>query len=475
MFQIVFKTKNELAFKPGDGKSPGEFLSQNKVFEGIEELNGQGYSIVENLFSTLNKSQLDNLVRRAKEHDPGYAVPDFFSYYSIDCVGEIDSTLIIRKLLQNISVQWAYTEENSIISPGMYSSGKPVACYQAYLNDAPSGIGVSHAWRRKGGRGDSSVKFVDIEKGWLLNHESLNLQKIPNSGINDVSSGDHGAAVMGIIMMRDGGSGGIGIAPLVNGSVMSLYRPDGKLNTPDAILTALSYLDAGDILLIESQEFVPDDEVRFWPLEIREANFDMIRLATALGIIVIEPAGNGNLYSSSGNDLDVFKNTKGQQILNRKDPAFKDSGAILVAAAESNVPHKKLCFTNYGNRIDCYAWGENITTAGTHPRSSGIAINTYTHQFGGTSGASAIIAGAAIALQSMMDTIHQCKLSPSQMRNILGDRFYGTVSSEGPDKDKIGVMPDLEKIAMDFVDKFDIEEAIMPLKQYHTDKSSIYE
>jgi hypothetical protein len=57
-------------------------------------------------------------------------------------------------------------------------------------------------------------------------------------------------------------------------------------------------------------------------------------------------------------------------------------------------------FTNYGNRVDCYAWGENILTAGLHPKSSGMANNYLTlTSLEGTSGAAAIIAGAAISLQ----------------------------------------------------------------------------
>ncbi len=70
---------------------------------------------------------------------------------------------------------------------------------------------------------------------------------------------------------------------------MSLFRPDGMYNTPDAILSALAFLEAGDILLLETQIFDPENGSHLWPVEIREANFDVIRLATALGITVIEP------------------------------------------------------------------------------------------------------------------------------------------------------------------------------------------
>ena len=207
----------------------------------------------------------------------------------------------------------------------------------------------------------------------------------------------------------------------------------------------------------------PKDGYKLWPVESREANFDMIRLATALGIIVIEPSGNGNIHSTSGNDLDQFKDHRCKKIFNRNSKDFRDSGAIMVGASTSDTPHVRKHFTNYGSRIDSYAWGENILTAGLHPRSSGMAINTYTYQFGGTSGAAAIVAGAAISLQSMMEAIHHTRLTPTQMRDVLSSPSFGTVSSEGVD-DQIGVMPDLEKITRDFVDKYDSTEATIPIE-----------
>jgi hypothetical protein len=118
---------------------------------------------------------------------------------------------------------------------------------------------------------------------------------------------------MGIIMMKDSGSGAKGITPMVKGSVMSVYRADGKLNTPDAIVSALTYLDAGDILLLETQVVNPEDSYRLWPLEIREANFDMIRLATALGITAIEPAGNGKFILPQVMDLNELTDYIGKK------------------------------------------------------------------------------------------------------------------------------------------------------------------
>jgi subtilase family protein len=164
-----------------------------------------------------------------------------------------------------------------------------------------------------------------------------------------------------------------------------------------------------------------------------------------LGIIVVESAGNGDLASRAGNDLDEFK-VNGKKIFNRHSKDFKDSGAIIVGAATSTVPHERIHYSNYGNRIDCYAWGENVATTGGYPRSSGTAINMYTQNFSGTSAAAAIIAGVALSVQSICEANMNLRLSPAQMRILLSNHLYGTPSANGKVIDKIGVMPDLKKI-----------------------------
>jgi hypothetical protein len=161
---------------------------------------------------------------------------------------------------------------------------------------------------------------------------------------------------------------------------------------------------------------------------------------------VIEAGGNGNHETGVGHDLDRFTGINGKYILDRSSPDFRDSGAIIVAAATSTLPHTRIAYSNYGNRVDCYGWGEHVATAGSCPGSSGLAINTYTENFSGTSSASAIIAGAAIALQSITEANYNFRLNAIQMRAILGNDLNGTHSENGRLIDKIGVMPDLKKI-----------------------------
>jgi hypothetical protein len=212
-------------------------------------------------------------------------------------------------------------------------------------------------------------------------------------------------------------------------------------------MSALEYLKSGDILLLEIQTLESAGPKCYLPIEVHEAVYQVIRLASALGIIVIEAAGNGRINNNGGIDLGLVK-INGKKVLQLNHPDFTDSGAILVSAATSSVPHHKMSFSNYGSRVDCFAWGENVLTAGDFPSSSSLIADPYTCKFGGTSSAAAIVAGAAIAIQSIVEENFKYRLSPKQMRTLISSDEWGTCSVNGRAKDKIGVMPDLKKIIL---------------------------
>jgi hypothetical protein len=133
-----------------------------------------------------------------------------------------------------------------------------------------------------------------------------------------------------------------------------------------------------------------------------------------------------------------------------------------VAAATSRNPHARLNESNFGSRIDCYAWGENIRTTWHHPGDPPYA------DFGGTSGASAIIAGAALSVQGIYaknlntripgvdfanpDAVHMRRLLSDPTRSNPSDELTGATLSANSrydanrNADKIGVMPNLQSI-----------------------------
>ncbi len=193
----------------------------------------------------------------------------------------------------------------------------------------------------------------------------------------------------------------------------------------------------GDILLLEAQASYDGYGDKYLPVEVHPDIFDAIRVGTDKGIIIIEAGANGS------NDLDNFKDRNGKKILNRNSPDFKDSGAIMVGAGSSTVPHKRLWFSNYGSRLDVYGWGENVDTTSANPSQN--TTNLYTSTFSGTSSASPIIAGAATSIQGIAKEHRGSPYTPAELRNILSNPNTGT-KSQDPWNDRIGVLPDLKSI-----------------------------
>jgi hypothetical protein len=130
-------------------------------------------------------------------------------------------------------------------------------------------------------------------------------------------------------------------------------------------------------------------------------------------------------------------------ILNRNSNDFPHSGAIMVGAATSFTPHSRSDFSNFGSRIDCYGWGDGIETTGDGW--TGNLTNSYTSSFGGTSGASPIVAGSALIVQSWLIKHGGQHYTPSMMRSVLSNRTLNTASADPPN-DRIGVMPNLHQI-----------------------------
>ncbi|HEX8113038.1 MAG TPA: S8 family peptidase [Kofleriaceae bacterium] len=384
------------------------------------------------LFTTVSPEQIRELVGRAVQLDRCYRPPNFLTYFAVEYPAGADPEQLAKLLRSWRLVEFAYPDAGPT-PPPVNASDDPRSINQDYLDAAPGGIDARYAWGLPGGDG-TGIGIVDIEQGWTLNHEDLAAAGITLiSGVNQAYFG-HGTSVLGELRAVDNTTGDVGIAPVASVRVNSQYRTAANYNTADVILNAVTTMAYGDVMLLEAQTTIAGS---YLPVEVELAPFDAIRLATALGITVIEAGGNGS------QNLDNFTDGGGNHVLRRGDPAFKDSGAIMVGAASSSAPHARLGFSNYGSRIDCYAWGENIDTTGDGWM--GNLTTTYTTSFGGTSGASPIIAGAAALVQGLAQAALAYRFSPGALRVILSSPTTGTASAT-PATDLIGVMPDLRAI-----------------------------
>ncbi|OCL06089.1 subtilisin-like protein [Glonium stellatum] len=426
------------------------------VLENILPGVSQGMHI-EPLISSQEPSAVTALVERAARMDPTYKPVDFGAWYQVhlqpgmykshssasaasDLASGQELNLVhpshvaelARRVEEPDEVECAHAMRP--VPPPMpvpNPEANPREANEIYHAAAPQGIDARYAWTRLGGDG-AGIGLVDIERGWDLNHEDLRASNITLiSGVNQDFL-NHGTSVLGEILMTDNAIGGVGIAPNCTARVISQWRTSGQYNTPATIIDAVAHMSFGDVLQLEAQEV--DDNIPnspFFPVEIKDATYEAIRLATALGITVVEAGSNGS------QDLDTYANPAGLKILNRSSPNFRDSGAIMVGAATSSVPHDPMWFTNHGSRIDLYAWGENVDT--TTIESEG----TYISNFSGTSSATPIISGSALCVQGIAQATMNRRFSPLELRRILA--IDGTPSRNGT-SDKIGIMPNLRAI-----------------------------
>ena len=407
------------------------------------------------LYTSVDPDAIRALVARAQPAN-AQRLPNLLAWYRITCGPRTDPESLARALSALPFVEQAYVEL-PVSEPMVDPSDDPYSTMQGYLDPAPDGIDARHAWTVPGGNG-AGIAFIDLESGWKVDHEDLSAhapKRIFGENKTTADSHEHGTAVLGEVVGVDNAVGVVGIAPGVASVRLTSWFDGVNATTKhvaDALLAAIAVLGFGDVVVLEVHR---GQNPAYRPTEVDPADFAAIQLATSLGIVVVEAAGNGDF------DLDTYTDAMGGKVLNRTSPAFRDSGAIMVGAARSDVPHDRISSaytgfwgSNHGSRLDCYAWGENVVTCGygtLAPTPPGSPVPAdYTATFGGTSSASAIVAGAALAVQGAAASAQPpFRLSPAQMRAILAS--HGT--PQGPNvAGNIGVMPDLLTILDDVLE-----------------------
>ncbi len=415
--------------------------------------------------------RLDHHVQLAKARTPGYSPPNFKAYHGIRVAPGADAQRLITALRTWPAVEYAYIAHPPLL-PAVNSGPNPCFPFQAYLQQSPAGIDAFYAWTVPGGDGAHQV-FGDCESAYMVDHEDLSGQHITVPAGSDPmltsTSQDypvavrHGTAVLGIIYGADNTIDGVGIVP---NAQQCLFFPN-TLNDlpallPVVIVEALNVLEAGNVLLLELQSY------QAGPIEtLSDLWLQTIQLAVAQRVTIIEPAGNGGVDLDTWTDPSLGQPLSGKNWLNPASPDYVDSGAIMVGAGTAMVPHQVESFSSRGNRINCYAWGDTVWAycdydasvqapescdpyAASAEDAGTQAVRSF--YFSGTSPASAIIAGAAIATQGMAQAQTGSPLSPDALRALLSLDIYGTQSANGTETDRIGVMPNLRAIAGHFGD-----------------------
>ncbi|CAM3181206.1 S8 family serine peptidase [Corallococcus sp. ZKHCc1 1396] len=302
---------------------------------------------------------------------------------------------------------------------------------QGYLNVAPGGIDANYAWTVAGGTG-TGVRIVDVETGWNRSHEDMPaLFYVGAAG----TVSDHGTAVLGELVAVNNAYGMKGIAYGAQMGVES-HTPQGLSS---ALSKAVTAAGPGGIVLVEVHSLGPNDgtactcntsQCHYIAVEYWQAPYDIIRNATANGVIVVEAAGNGSA------------NLDAAAYAGRFNRATRDSGAIIVGASTATT-RAPMCWTNFGGRVDVHGWGERVASLGYGTLfGSAHGVNQYyTATFSGTSSASPIVTGAAASAQGVARANGRL-LTSVQMRGLL--RNNGT--AQAVDTRQIGPLPDLRKM-----------------------------
>ena len=338
---------------------------------------------IRRLFTSLSVSEINNLVE--KQALTKIWPPNFSG------IMLLTATELMRALLQNLwqIKYWTGLYHKWLTPPQLWIMTIRFCIHFRDISPAPVELmqNMQENERRQRGR---ECKFIDIEQGWA-DHESLKVDTLPCTVLTTRFM--IVCCRVGIAMMNK----------MRRGSGITPKQGLCYITVETQWLSQQCWCDHGcswsgelwwhNFVASTGSWFIPGK--RLWPVEVHTANFDVIRLGTALGVIIIEAAANGSIYFNLSSDLDQFV-LNGKRIFNRWDPDFRDSGAIMVAGASARVPHARIFNSNYGSRIDCYAWGESVYTAGNFPNSSNGAVDRYTNEFCGTSSAAAIIAGVGI-------------------------------------------------------------------------------
>ena len=416
----------------------------------------------------VEEATLDTLRARG-EANTGETLADINNYYHLvlptgwstqDAISQIEANPLVERVLR-IPVAIPAVFNFEYLNPGGVTGNPASDAYQRYLDPAPDGIDARYAWNGGGGTG-SGIQVCDVEQDHNPDHADLPAISLRGASITFPGQDDnHGTAVLGIVAARNDGLGITGIA--YNAKLNFAYGLYNNVNhTPDATNSTFFLHNAitrctaavsggGGVILIEAQIGGPNrpanpvdgDQFGLVPTEWDKSVYDVIKLAVANGITVVEAAGNGeqnlddaDYQTGNGNHFPFL--------------LANDSGAIIVGAGKSPAWGQAAArsahdFSNYGQTVDIQGWGDSIVTTGygtLYPGGANPDLSEknrwYALSFGGTSGASPIVTGAVAVVQSTYKQVHGTHMSPAEVRTLL--RNTGT-PQQGVKN--IGPFPDL--------------------------------
>jgi hypothetical protein len=393
---------------------------------------------------TLSTAQLNAL--RVQD-----SLPDLNLWFQIDLIAGTDAAAFLTELKLLSSVEAAQI----IPLPAPPAAVTPdFTADQGYVGPATDGLDAEYAWTLSGGDGNG-ITIYDVEYNWLQSHEDLSkaagVSLLLDAGDSisppgypgcdapcDRINREHGTAVLGELIADNDTIGVTGISHGADIELAPSVTTNLGYNPANAILLAVADAEPGDVILLEQQMDVCGG-LGLGPIEESQPVFDAIQTAIANRITVVEAAGNGGVDLDHADCGTTFDRTD------------RDSGAIMVGAGEppGASDRERRGISSYGDRVDVQGWGTGIVTTGygtaapngyRDPDDDADPNTWYRFTFGGTSGASAMVAGAVANLQGFAINTFGTPLLPFQIRSLLAETGSPQM---GDTSENIGPRPDL--------------------------------
>jgi len=390
---------------------------------------GERPSQVDATLRPLIHHDVSGLVERAQRRS-GRAQPDYATLFQVEVRGGAMAATA-EALADHGAVELAWASPGLVPPPRRPDPKTPEESYLAlqryHLSD--QGVGSRDAWKL--GFTGKGVRISDVEYGLNLGHEDIPAGRVAREkGITPINPfsehHDHGTAVMGIAIAQPDKAGIRGIAHGAEGGIYPIYTEQHGLRAADAILKACGDSDIGDIVMLEMQTVAGTG---YAPMEVEADVWMATRTCVDAGIVIVAAAGNGT-QDLDGEPLSFWRQRG-------------DSGAIMVGAGRgAHGSREAESFSNYGKRVDLQGWGSSVFSLGygDHAMTDGDPDRSYTAQFGGTSAATPMVAGAAALLQQAARQQLGKPLDPDTLRQHL--RSTGR-KHQGPKR--IGELPDVPR------------------------------
>lgn len=225
------------------------------------------------------------------------------------------------------------------------------------------------------GKDDDNNGYIDDYYGWNFIDNNHDL----------ITKGSHGTAVAGIIAAQDNYIGIVGIAP--KAKIMPLIVCDDYGCTDQAIYDAIIYAtkngaDVINLSLGSSNGYIGYSE------DLNVA----IKYAYNNNVVIVAAAGNGDIESDSqtGMDLDFYN------ISPVNNDAYGYFTVLGVGALEKTANYRTN-WSNYGDGVEIYAPGENITSTVVPMYEDGYGYSQYNT---GTSFSTPMVSAVAALLKS---------------------------------------------------------------------------